>query len=41
MKVVALRRDGSLDGINPQFKALIEEQFEFVRGGWAFKDFMS
>ena len=41
VKVVALRRDGSLDGINPQFKALIEEQFEFVRGGWAFKDFMS
>ena len=41
VKVVGVRRDGSLDGINPQFKALIEEQFEFVRGGWAIKNFMS
>ena len=41
VKVVGVRRNGSLDGINPQFKALIEEQFEFVRGGWAIKNFMS
>ena len=40
VKVIALRRDGNLDGLNKQFKALIEEQFEFVRGGWSVKQYM-
>ena len=39
VKVIALKRDGDLEGINPEFKALIDDQFEFVRGGWAFKQY--
>ena len=37
VKVIALRRNGSLDGLNRQLKRLICEEFEFVRGGWNFK----
>ena len=41
VKVIGLRRYDSFDGINQNFKALIEEQFEFVRGGWVFKQYFS
>ena len=41
VKVIALKRNGNLDGINPQFKALIEDQFGFVRGGWTFNQYFS
>ena len=37
VRVIALRRNGSLDGLNRQLKRLICEEFEFVRGGWNFK----
>ena len=37
VKVIALKNDGNLDGINPEFKSLIKKQFEFKRGHWAFK----
>ena len=39
VKVIALKSDGNLNGINPEFKALIENQFEFGRGGWVFKQY--
>ena len=31
VKVVALKSDGNLDGMNPEIKTLIEDQFEFRR----------
>ena len=40
VKVIALKRDDYLDGLNKQFREMIEEQFEFVRGGWNFRQYM-
>ena len=33
VKVIALKRGGNLAKINPQFKEMIDEQWEFVNGG--------
>ena len=33
VKVIALKSDGNLDGINPEIKPLIEDQFVFGRDG--------
>ena len=40
VKVVALKRSGNLANINPQFKGMIDEQWEFANGGWGFKQYM-
>ena len=39
VKVIALKMDGDVDKLNPQFKAMIDEQFTFGLSGWQFKQY--
>ena len=40
VKVISVTGDGNLNKINPEFKSLIEDQFEFVNGKWKFRRYM-
>ena len=40
VKVIATGKVGDLEKPNPELKALIDGQFEYVRGKWSFKQWM-